>query len=195
MGRIDRCLNCQEEKEILAHSLCATCYRRDERATKRVADAATTPDKHIGGLSKDLVALDHSRNLLLAALHKLNASRAQVLQILDTMAPNLEPLRFMDWCASLPDVDRVRKLNTEQQEAAEQFNPERLNTEQSLVPEQFSTEHLNTEQTETPFSVQESEPEPVTAELEQTPVFNVQDILPSRRSRRSTPARAKAAAK
>jgi hypothetical protein len=183
MGRIDRCLNCQEEKEILAHSLCATCYRRDERATKRAADAVEIPDKHIGGLSKDLVALDHSRNLLLAALHKLNASRAQVLHILDTLSPNLEPLRFME--------HKPETLNAEQPSTAEQFNPERPNTEHSVEPEQFSAEHLNTEQTETPFSVQKSEPEPVTDEPEHVTALNVQPekpkrARPSRRGSRSS---------
>jgi hypothetical protein len=180
MGRIDRCLNCQEEKEILAHSLCATCYRRDERATKRAADAADTIYvKHAPGLTRDIVKLNKARHSLVAALHEVNASRPQILQILDILTPNFEPLKFME------NLERMHteELNTEQPSAAEQFSPERLNTEHSQEPEQFSTEQLNTEQTETVFSVQESKPAPVTAEPEHMAALNVQDILPSRRSR------------
>jgi hypothetical protein len=42
------CLNCGEEREILAHGLCAKCYRRNERAKKVV-------DRYAPGLRKEQV--------------------------------------------------------------------------------------------------------------------------------------------
>ena len=35
MRRTDGCINCGEEREIAAHGLCFTCYRRKERAAER----------------------------------------------------------------------------------------------------------------------------------------------------------------
>lgn len=35
MRRLDSCINCGDEREIAAHGLCFTCYRRKERAAER----------------------------------------------------------------------------------------------------------------------------------------------------------------
>src|ERR1700723_1479823 len=89
MGRIDRCLNCQERKEILARNMCAMCYRRDERRRKR-------QPKPQSGLSSKHIRLMKTRHALLVALYGSNATQEQVRRVLQILAPQFAPLRFME---------------------------------------------------------------------------------------------------
>jgi predicted amidophosphoribosyltransferase len=85
--RIDVCMNCQKELPIAAHGLCWTCYRREQRAAKRIHDP------HEGGLRKTHQKIVRAYAKLMSALIDLQASRADIAEVKRTLAIYLEPIR------------------------------------------------------------------------------------------------------
>jgi hypothetical protein len=82
--KVDGCLNCGETREIAAHGLCFTCYRREDRANNR---QFAMVDRHNPGLRKEHKKLFRGFTNVMAGLSDLGVSKADVLAIRRMLDP------------------------------------------------------------------------------------------------------------
>src|SRR5438477_145298 len=86
MRKTAQCMNCGEVREIAAHGLCFTCYRRSERRVDR------SVDRHSPGIRRDDFRLVSSYCQILKALSSIGVGQADVEQVRRILAPYLEPI-------------------------------------------------------------------------------------------------------
>ena len=89
MRRLDGCLNCGEVREIAAHGLCFTCYRRNERAEDR---QYAMVDPHNPGLRKEHKKMFRGFTSVMAGLSDLGVSKTDVLAIRRMLNPYVAPI-------------------------------------------------------------------------------------------------------
>jgi hypothetical protein len=84
MRREDGCINCGEVREIAAHGLCFTCYRRQERADDRGFAAV---DLHNPGIHREQKKLFRGFTAVMAGLSDLGVQKEDVLTIRRMLDP------------------------------------------------------------------------------------------------------------
>lgn len=70
MRRVDVCMNCRDEREIVAHGLCAKCYMRDKRGDE-------TADSPLG------LVTDRSQRRFIADRNKMLTNLVRIVKLLD----------------------------------------------------------------------------------------------------------------
>jgi hypothetical protein len=101
MRKVERCLNCGEEREIAAFHLCFKCYRQRERAL-----SSGPVDRHTAAITKERQRLFQAYAALMTALGKLGVSKVDVEMVVEIVRPYLTPiseqLRFAGMATGKP---------------------------------------------------------------------------------------------
>jgi hypothetical protein len=108
MRRVDSCTNCGETREIAAHGLCFTCYRRDDRAK----DRQFAVDRHNPGIRREHKKMFRGFTAVMAGLSDLGVQRSDVLTIRRMLDPYVAPIADFLGPASPEEVEGV--VNGEQ---------------------------------------------------------------------------------
>jgi hypothetical protein len=123
MRHTDACLNCGEQREIAAHGLCFTCYRREERAADR-----KFVDRHNPGVTPDQKRILAGFSKLMAGLGDIGVPRGMVLLIRRMISPYLVPVESLlsppppsVESDAFPAEREASSVNGEQLKTSEQF--------------------------------------------------------------------------
>lgn len=85
------CLNCQEEKEIVAHGLCDACRKADARAEALAEDTQASSK----GRQKQIAEALKNHNAILAALHKQGVPQSVIDHIRAKIRPNFAVVDYL----------------------------------------------------------------------------------------------------
>jgi hypothetical protein len=121
--KTDVCINCGETREMAAHGLCYTCYRKDERADDRKFAGV---DRHNPGIRREHKKLFRGFTSIMGGLSDLAVSSADVITIRGIIGPYLTAIsKFL---APVPAQDEGDgEVNGEQQpETGSQFTRDRM---------------------------------------------------------------------
>jgi hypothetical protein len=102
MGRqTGRCINCGDERGIVAFGLCGKCYQRDVRVL---------PDRHTPGIRREHRKLFRGLASVMCGLGDLGVSRAETIRVRVMLEPYLRPIAdFLSCKLSDNSVDEVLK--------------------------------------------------------------------------------------
>ena len=109
--KTDGCLNCGEIREIAAHGLCFTCYRKNERA---VEGKFAGVDRHDRGIRREHKKLFRGFTNVMVGLSDLGVSNPDVLRIRGIIDAYLTPIS--QFLTPAPAQDKVGgEVNSEQE--------------------------------------------------------------------------------
>jgi hypothetical protein len=109
MRRRNHCLNCGELRELAAHGLCFTCYRREDRARDR---EFASIDLHNPGIRREHQKLFRGFSGVMIGLSSLGVSKDDALEIRRIIAPYLGPIE--KFLAPAPERE-VSEVNSERE--------------------------------------------------------------------------------
>ena len=108
--KIDGCLNCGETREIAAHGLCFTCYRREDRANDRQFAGV---DRHNPGIRREHKRMFRGFTSVMAGLSDLGISKTDVLAIRRMLDPYVTSIA--EFLGPAPEHEEVEDgVNSEQ---------------------------------------------------------------------------------
>jgi hypothetical protein len=87
MRKTGACMNCGEIRDMAAHGLCFTCYRRDERA-----DDNKFRDRHNPAIRREYKKLFRGFTSVMVGLSELGVQRSDVLTIRRLLEPYVAPI-------------------------------------------------------------------------------------------------------
>jgi len=89
MRKTESCINCGEVREMAAHGLCFSCYRREERAEDQRFAVA---DRHNPAIRREHKKLFRGFTSVMVGLSDLSASARVVRGVRDLIEPLLDPI-------------------------------------------------------------------------------------------------------
>ena len=89
MRTLATCLNCGEPREIAAHGLCFTCYRKEERAEER---KFASVDRHTPAVRREHKKLFRGFTNVMVGLADLGVQEPGVLAIRRMLEPYVAPI-------------------------------------------------------------------------------------------------------
>jgi hypothetical protein len=116
MRREDGCINCGEVREIAAHGLCFTCYRRQERADDRGFPAV---DLHNPGIHREQKKLLRGFTSVMAGLSDLGVQKDDVLKIRHMLEPYLKLIA--EFLGPVPDPKELEGAVNSEQKSGDVF--------------------------------------------------------------------------
>jgi len=89
MRKIEPCVECGEPREIAAHGLCFTCYRRKDRELHL---GTAVVDRHSPALRREHKKMIRAFAAVMGGLSDLAVNKPDVLAIRKLLLPYLEPV-------------------------------------------------------------------------------------------------------
>jgi len=80
-------MNCGENRELAAHGLCFTCYRRTERTIRCEAEGIV--DRHTPGIRREQKRLIKAYTTIMSALADIGVSSEDVSKVQELLGPYL----------------------------------------------------------------------------------------------------------
>jgi hypothetical protein len=121
--KIDGCLNCGGVREIAAHGLCFTCYRREDRAKDQ---QFASVDRHNPGIRREHKKMFRGFSGVMAGLSDLGVSKTDVLAIRRMLDAYLAPIA--EFLAPAFGQDEVESAVNGEQKSGDVFTVHRALT-------------------------------------------------------------------
>ena len=109
MRRESSCINCGEIREIAAHGLCFTCYRREDRAKDR---QSVVVDLHNPGIRREHKKIFRGFKSVMDGLSDLSVQRSDVMAIRHMLDPYVAPIA--EFLGPAPQNENESAVNGEQ---------------------------------------------------------------------------------